>query len=149
MSMGFQLAEDETIQSALRRHLRLISWIEAVRVVAFVILTVISILGATANKAGVAARGLESQRWHTSVAAPTDGEKYVTLDANPRYISVHIFEGEQATGKVVATLPVGTRCAALEVPHSTTLQGMTLTFYHLDCGGTVGYVNARWVRVNE
>jgi hypothetical protein len=148
MSMGFFRAEDETIHGAFRRHIRLVSWIEAVRVAAFVVLTIISILGATANQDAVTARNAQNQPSDVPVV-PNAGEMHVTLDANPRYINVQLFNGVQATSKVVATLPVGTQCTALETPHSTTLQGIAMTFYHLDCGGTVGYVNARWVRVNE
>lgn len=73
----------------------------------------------------------------------------VTLHAAPGNSSVQMF-GDRADNaeEVVATFPSGTRCEALTGPKAVAVEGISMQFYRLNCSGTTGMVNAKWVDKN-
>ncbi len=58
---------------------------------------------------------------------------------------VQMFDEMAVDAAVISQFPNGTRCANLEGPIPTSIEGIRMRFYMLDCNGTVGYVNGKWV----
>lgn len=81
------------------------------------------------------------------VALPTvTPDQRVTLKAFPGNTEVQMFEvvGD-GPNDVVTFFPSGTRCTKISGPSSVSVAGISMRFYNLECNGTTGYVNAKWV----
>ena len=70
----------------------------------------------------------------------------VTLKAALGNSTVQMFGTSPATREqVVATFPTGTSCTRVSGPTPVIIEGISMTFYRLNCNGQVGDVNAKWV----
>lgn len=70
----------------------------------------------------------------------------VTLYGFPGNGSVQMFDTLAEDAKVMAEIPDGTACDKLSGPTDVNEYGVKMSFYFVDCGGKVGFVNARWVK---
>lgn len=70
----------------------------------------------------------------------------VTLRAASGATHVQMFDGTTADATAMHQFPSGTECTRINGPTSVTLEGVAVRFYKLACNGTMGYVNAQWVR---
>lgn len=70
----------------------------------------------------------------------------VTLRAVAGNTSVQMFDSTGATATVMQQFPAGTDCTLISGPTAVTVEGVSMRFYKLACDGTMGYVNAQWVR---
>lgn len=71
----------------------------------------------------------------------------LTLYGFPGNGSVQMFDTLTEDAKVMAEIPDGTVCDKLSGPTEVNEYGVKMSFYFVDCGGKVGFVNARWVTV--
>jgi hypothetical protein len=70
----------------------------------------------------------------------------VTLKAPPTGAFVQMFGTLDASADVAATFADRTTCTRLSEPIAVSPHGVNMSFYHLDCNGTIGYINVKWVR---
>ena len=90
---------------------------------------------------GFLAFGLLSARYATT--HPTQSSRLVILRAAGD--TVQMFDSMGADATLVRQFSSGTTCTLLNGPTRATVAGISMQFYKLNCGGTAGYVNAKWV----
>lgn len=82
----------------------------------------------------------------TRLLGSNSSNSEVTLRAAPGNTVVQMFESVgPGPNDAVARFPSSTRCTKIGGPTSVTIEGLSMRFYRLECNGTTGYVNARWV----
>lgn len=82
----------------------------------------------------------------TVFSGKTPTRDTVTLRAAGGNSTVQMFDATAANATVMKQFPSGTECTRINGPTSVTIEGVSMRFYKLACDGTMGYVNAQWVR---
>jgi hypothetical protein len=90
---------------------------------------------------------LPSGATYSAPPAPSTSKGQVSLRPAPGNSIVQMFErvGAGNEGRVTQ-FPSGTRCTVMEQPKGFTVEGVAMRFWRLNCNGTTGYVNAKWVQ---
>lgn len=89
---------------------------------------------------------------HTSTPAPTATPRptkvpgTVILQAAPGDSVVQMFGSLSDDASVIAAFRSGTECQKSGRLRQVTVAGVSMSFYRINCHGTGGYVNSRWVR---
>lgn len=112
----------------------------------FVLSAVALLILAVAVTSALYPNGVPSPRAaHVVTPRPTLLPNQVALDAAPGNDVVQMFDAVAVDAKVIAELPDGARCKKMSEPIASNVEGIAMSFYQLDCDGTVGFVNAKWV----
>lgn len=72
----------------------------------------------------------------------------VTLQSSAVSNVVQMFDTLAVDAAVIEQYPDGTRCTRLRGPTDASVDGISMSFYRLNCNGTRGYVNTKWVRLD-
>lgn len=81
----------------------------------------------------------------TATPRPTSADNIVTLQAASGNNQVQMFDALRSDA-TISTFRDGFRCSQISSRLRYEEGGVVMFFYKLDCGGKVGYVNAKWVR---
>lgn len=68
----------------------------------------------------------------------------VILRGFPGNGTVQMFDTLTSDARVISEQPDETICAKIGGPFDGSEAGISMSFYRLNCGGMVGYVNVRW-----
>lgn len=82
----------------------------------------------------------------TPTPRPTRTPGTVILQGAPGNSVVQMFDSLSDDASVVATFSNGTECQKSGRLHQVSVAGVSMSFYRINCHGTGGYVNSRWVR---
>ena len=82
----------------------------------------------------------------TATPRPTKMPGTVILQGAPGNSVVQMFDSLSDDASVVATFRNGTECQKSGRLHQVSVAGVSMSFYRINCHGTGGYVNSRWVR---
>lgn len=70
----------------------------------------------------------------------------VTLKALSSGGMVQVYDDISVDSSLVKEFADGTRCAKLNGPTHAKIDGVAMNLYQVNCKGTYGHVNARWVK---
>lgn len=82
----------------------------------------------------------------TPTPRPTRTPGTVILQAAQGNSVVQMFGSLSDDASVIATFRSGTECRKYGRLHHVTVAGVSMSFYRINCHGTGGYVNSKWVR---
>lgn len=73
----------------------------------------------------------------------------VTLRPPVGQTMVQMFDTLAADAEVIARLNGGTHCTKLGEATDVAEEGISMSFYKLECNGRTGYVNVKWVQTGQ